>query len=298
MEEKRPAEAENIKGSDGGHSIRQPFPTWGDMLAMLGIFLAASLVAGLIMIILRSLAPGLETAAVNAAAYFIQFGAAIAGICAYRGLRGGGKCPFRFTFRWYNASMVLLGLVLLVATSVVIDPLLNLFPDRYFEMLNDMIGTGGWAVLLTVLLAPVLEEMLFRGQILEAARQRWGPAKAIMISAAVFGLVHFTCPPQMVNAFVMGIVMGYIYVLTGSLMPVILIHAANNTIAYLTMEFTGSQTTDLRSLVGSDVWYYIIYGASLVVFIASMVSMAVIAAGKGRAAKSGEEYTPEGNNRQ
>lgn len=262
------------------------FPTWFDMLAMIAVFFAASLMAGFCMNILRKAAPAMEHELVSIIVYLVQFGLAIGGTYLYRRVRGGTRRVFHFSIRWYNASLILLGLVLMLAGSVVMEPILRLFPDHYFESLNSAIGSGGWAILMTVLLAPLFEEMLFRGLILETAKQRWGTSVAILVSSLFFGLVHAPILPQMVNAFVMGVMLGYIYVLTDSLLSVIIIHAVNNALAFLFLEITGSQTTGLKDIVTSKALYWGIYAACLVVFVVSVVAMAVIATEKRR--KRGE----------
>jgi membrane protease YdiL (CAAX protease family) len=249
---------------------------------MLAIFFAATLVGALVMLLLNKVAPGTEREIVNLVVYCVQFPLAIVGIYLYRKLRSAGgvrviDSPFRFSFKWYNSALVLWGIVLIFAVSVTMEPLISLFPDRWFEMLSDAVGSGGWTVLLTVVLAPIFEETIFRGLILEPARQKWGAATGIVVSAALFGLVHAPILPQMVNAFVMGIVMGYIYVLTDSLIPVIIIHAVNNAIAYLLLEITGSQNTGMREMVGDDRIYWTLYGISAVIFIGSMIFMILAA---------------------
>lgn len=256
------------------------FPTWLDLLAMIGIFFAALLVTGACMALMQSLAPSMERELMNTIVYSLQFVLALGGIWFYRRSRGEKKAIFRFRLQWYNSSLVLLGIVLILAVSVVIEPLINLFPDHYMERLNQSIGNGGWALLMTVVLAPVFEEMLFRGLILESARTKWGASTAIVLSAALFGLVHLPILPQALNAFVMGIALGYIYVLTGSLLSVIIIHAINNGLAFLLLEMTGTQSSDLKSIIGNDLVYWIVYGGSVVIFVSVMVIMAVIATDK------------------
>ncbi len=259
------------------HPLAKRFPTWSDIIAMLVIFFAATLAGALCMTVLKRTAPGMERELVSVISYSVQFVLAIGGIYLYRRLMGGQGSPFRFAFKWYNSSLVLLGIVLIAAASIVTEPLINLFPEHWFERLNDAIGRGGWAILMTVLLAPVFEEMLFRGLILESARQRWGASAAILISAVLFGLVHAPIWPQVVNAFIMGIMLGYIYVLTDSLLSVIIIHAVNNGMAYMLLEITGDQTTDVRAMIGNDTVYWIVYAASLAIFVAALVTMAVVA---------------------
>lgn len=255
------------------------FPTWIDLVAMLAIFFAATVVAAMCMYLLGNIVPGMQREVVNVIVYTLQFVLAIGGICAYRIYRGRRgvrimDSPFRLTFKWYNSALVLAGIVLITAAGMVLEPLMNLFPDHWFERLSEAVGRGGWAVLMTVVLAPIFEETLFRGLILEPARQKWGATAGVMISAVMFGVVHAPILPQMLNAFVMGIVLGYIYVLTDSLVPVIVIHAINNAIAYILLEVTGTQDTDMRAIIGNDTVYWMVFGACAVIFVVSLVSMA------------------------
>lgn len=257
------------------------YPEWFDFFAMLVIFLAGTLAAGICMKIIGMAAPWMEREPLTAIVYTVQFAFSIGGVLVYSKLRGGTNM-FRFSIRWYNASLVLLGLVLTVAAGVVMEPVLKLFPERYFEALDTAVGRGGWAILMLVLLAPVFEETLFRGLVLEPARRKWGASAAVFISALLFGLVHYPILPQMVNAFVMGVMLGYIYVLSCSLMPVIIIHAANNALAFLSLELTGTQNSDTRMLIGNDTVYWVVYAVCVVVFAGSLISMAAATTGKRR----------------
>ena len=80
------------------------------------------------------------------------------------------------------------------------------------------------------LFAPLLEEALFRGAIQGYMMRHFKPWTAIICSALVFGLVHMN-PVQVVYATCLGVIFGWIYYRTGSLLPVILGHVLNNSIA-------------------------------------------------------------------
>ena len=62
------------------------------------------------------------------------------------------------------------------------------------------------------------------------------PRNAIIISALVFGLVHFN-PWQFIGAFLLGLVLGVVYFKTKSLLMPILLHFFNNTIAAIMMKY-------------------------------------------------------------
>jgi len=75
--------------------------------------------------------------------------------------------------------------------------------------------------------APVLEELLFRGVILRGFLRQYTRTFSILWSAALFGAAHLNVY-QMVTAFAIGIVAGWLYERCRSLWPCILLHAAYN----------------------------------------------------------------------
>lgn len=83
------------------------------------------------------------------------------------------------------------------------------------------------ATLSACVLAPVLEEMLFRGLILRGLLLRYPPSTAIVHSAALFGLAHFNVY-QFFVGLSSGLVLGLAYQRTRSLWPCVLLHAAFN----------------------------------------------------------------------
>lgn len=87
------------------------------------------------------------------------------------------------------------------------------------------------AVISTAIVPGLVEEFAFRGIVLGLLRP-YGEAFAVLASAAVFGILHGNFE-QMPFAFVVGLVLGFIRIKTGSLIVCMVIHAANNLIAVL-----------------------------------------------------------------
>jgi uncharacterized protein len=87
-----------------------------------------------------------------------------------------------------------------------------------------------------VLLAPVLEELVFRGFLIPAFLKNMSPFWAIAFSAFLFSVAHlsFSFLPVF---FFMGILLGLSYVRTKSLLPGICYHIVNNGIAFLLLTF-------------------------------------------------------------
>lgn len=108
-------------------------------------------------------------------------------------------------------------------------PLENNLTDVFSGLSRNVLGIFCLAVL-----APLLEEVLFRGAIQGVLMRYFGrPWPAIIVSALVFGVFHWN-PIQVVYATLLGIVLGWIYYRTGSLMSVIVGHVLNNTLAVVT----------------------------------------------------------------
>ncbi|MDR7271116.1 membrane protease YdiL (CAAX protease family) [Pelomonas saccharophila] len=95
------------------------------------------------------------------------------------------------------------------------------------EMFERMTSGGLISILMTCLVAPVVEEMLFRGVILRSFLRQYQRWPAILGTALLFGLVHMNIY-QCVAAFITGTLMGWLYERTRSLWPSILLHASYN----------------------------------------------------------------------
>ena len=84
------------------------------------------------------------------------------------------------------------------------------------------------------ILTPIVEEVVFRGFVLDVASERYGDWFAIFISALLFALVHLEAI-SVINAFIGGLIYGYVRIRTGSLWPSIILHFLWNTHLYLIM---------------------------------------------------------------
>ncbi|XP_015956928.1 uncharacterized protein LOC107481221 [Arachis duranensis] len=101
---------------------------------------------------------------------------------------------------------------------------------------------------ITGVLAPVLEETLFRG-FLMASMTKWVPTPvAIIISAAVFALAHLT-PGEFPQLFVLGAALGISYAQTRNLLTPITIHAFWNSGVILLLTFLLLQGYDIKELL-------------------------------------------------
>lgn len=103
-------------------------------------------------------------------------------------------------------------------------------PEFIVEMVADVFMPKGrfFSLFFTlVVVAPVTEELLFRGIILRGFLGRFKPWMAIFLSAMLFAVMHMN-PWQTLPPFVLGVIFGWFYLRTGSLWPCIVGHALNN----------------------------------------------------------------------
>lgn len=114
-------------------------------------------------------------------------------------------------------------------------PLKNNLTDLFVGLSHNPLG-----IISLAFLGPLLEEVLFRGAIQGLLMRYFGrPWPAIIVAALVFGVFHMN-PVQIVYATLLGIVFGWIFYRTGSLMSVIVGHVLNNSLAVITTAAFGS----------------------------------------------------------
>ena len=135
-----------------------------------------------------------------------------------------------------------------------------------------------WGYVAVGILAPLAEEVVFRGAILRtllgimSKKNHW---VAIMISAAIFGVVHANLA-QFINALLMGLLLGWMYYRTGSLVPGILLHWVNNTMAYVLTNIMPQSDGKLIDLFhGDEKTMYYSVGFSLCIMIPSFIQMII-----------------------
>ena len=282
--EQNSAQTENIQEQEnvsqpytepcGRKSQKHMYPTGFDLLVIVGILAFSALAVGFLSTVAMlfwtdkmSEHSGLLTAAT----YFAMMGTAIVLTLLHRSKRNTQPLKL-FRSGRINSPLILSGIILIFISGIVIEPVINMFPDKYMDMLNDTIGTNGWSILMTVIMAPVMEETLFRGIIQSSVSQRYGAITGIVLSSLIFGAFHII-PQQAVNAFVVGLILGYIYYRSGSLSTVIFIHAANNAIAMLTLQLLGPNAdVSLQHLITNPVLYWITYGFAVILFGMCVVS--------------------------
>ena len=105
-------------------------------------------------------------------------------------------------------------------------PTLN---DGLYEYLEEYLLNTSYIFIFisTCIIAPIFEEILYRGVLLNGLLKKYNYKKAIIYSALIFGIAHMNLP-QGVNAFFLGVIIGLAYYYTRSIYLCMAMHFVNN----------------------------------------------------------------------
>jgi len=122
------------------------------------------------------------------------------------------------------------------------------------EALFARMAAGDLATMLLVcLIAPVVEEMLFRGIILRSFLHQYERQRSIWGSAALFGAAHLNVY-QFAAALLVGALSGWLYERGRSLLPCIALHAAFNTAVTVLQRSRGDDAPPLHEVASPAAW--------------------------------------------
>lgn len=128
--------------------------------------------------------------------------------------------------------MVVIGFHLLVSNYF--NFYYTFFPNETdaTKNLTLMMNSGFLGFISVCLVAPVVEEVLFRGIILRGLLGNYNKASALLFSSVLFSLFHIN-PDQLFHTFVCGLFLGWLYIATFSLWTSVLAHILFNIVAYI-----------------------------------------------------------------
>ena len=163
---------------------------------------------------------------------------------------------------WLSIPLIIAGMLFLNLCSEFLG-LPDLMQDTFFAMSRNVFG-----IISITIMAPLVEELLFRGAIQgHLLRKGMNPWGALFIASAIFGIIHMN-PIQIPFAFAIGMIFGWLYYRTGSLVPGIVGHFLNNSIACIqmaTMSKEDMNTTTIEWLGEGPT--YALFALSFVVLI-------------------------------
>ena len=217
-----------------------PYSNWGPWVGVLGVVLAlgTGVVMGIPSAIIGAKPNGDLTTFGNVG---VQLATASGSCwCRWRSRRSAGRRRSRRScggsgvrrFRpstaakWTAAAIGAYLLFALLYSSLVVEP--------HQEDIADGFGPIPVQVLLIVIAAPISEEICFRGMLFGGLRERLPRFAAALLAGLIFGGLHALTGVTAVPPLIFfGFVLALLYEKTGSILPCILLHMLNNSVALL-----------------------------------------------------------------
>lgn len=138
----------------------------------------------------------------------------------------GVRRPQGGAWKWMLAGIGAYLLFAIAYTALVGEP--------HQKDIAENFGAVPVQILLIVIAAPISEEVCFRGFLFGGLRERLPRLAAALISALIFGGLHATTGVSAVPPLIFfGFVLALLYERTGSILPGILLHMLNNSVALL-----------------------------------------------------------------
>ena len=149
-----------------------------------------------------------------------------------------------FKFNSVSVSLWIAMIIFMIGFVIVsseLDNLVNYFlpmPEMLRDIFEDIMTNQlfVFAIIVMGIIPGFMEELFFRGLILDGLNRNYSPRKAIIISALLFGIIHLN-PWQFYGGFIIGVFSAWICIKTNSILLSIYIHFFNNTLYTITVKY-------------------------------------------------------------
>lgn len=216
-----------------------PYANWGPWAAVLGVLLAlgTGIVLSVPVAIVDQPASGEDLSDVANA--LVQLATALGfllvpfAIAAGRGAtvrRAASQLGLRrfrpSAVKWMFAAIGAYLLFAILYTAI--------FGQPEQKDIAEEFGTVPVQILLIVVAAPISEEVCFRGMLFGGLRERWPRIAAALLSGLIFGGLHAVTGLSAVPPLIaFGFILALLYEKTGSIVPGIILHMLNNSVALI-----------------------------------------------------------------
>ena len=241
----RPPHKESPVGRDPpptGPPLERPEPAFPTVLHAVGLLLLVLIFQALIaipfeMVELEEGTPLSRHPGSLATINLLAFGA----VLAWATRRTGAGLRDVYPLEVIGMGRLVLIAALILGSSILLSDIDNLVrssfppPEAFVDLFENVLSAERTPIgtfLALVVVAPVTEELLFRGLILRGFLANYGQGVALVLSALLFALIHVN-PWQLLPAFTAGLILAWLAVETGSLVPCIFAHAVNNSAGFL-----------------------------------------------------------------
>lgn len=222
---------------------RPPFPGFWGATGLVLLILTLQLGSGMVLGVVSTLTdiPLEEHPLTLGAINLVSMACALVAALAIAGRPVAATLALRgFPVAWCLPVLITAAGVHFVASDLA-NAMLYLLPppEQLTGTLEMLLGLNErpWSAAVTlIIIAPIGEELVFRGVILDGLRRRYRAATAVGLSAFLFAVMHAN-PWQIPPTFAIGLVFGWWRLRGGSIHPCILGHALHNALAWLAGQF-------------------------------------------------------------
>lgn len=169
--------------------------------------------------------------------------------------------PIVHSIKGLDPVTIFAGVVLIVAITVVMSPLSELLPED-----SRSFPVGPWTMLSVVVLAPLFEELIFRGRLYNILGRTISPLFSALLSAFMFGAIHLE-PIVVIEGFVVGLVFSYYYIQKSSILTPMILHGCSNALAYALTILSYRDESLLKLLDGHELLSTIAYVVSAIIVL-------------------------------
>ena len=199
------------------------------------------------------------------------------------------KLSLKRTFRLNKIGIK--NIVLIFVITILMYPIASFFQNLFVNILNSFMPFNPyvlpeeiskipflWSIFFIAIVPGICEEIMFRGTILKAY-EKLGIKKAIIISAVLFGMFHFSLI-NLIAPAILGIVFGIMVYKTNSIYSSMLAHALNNSIALILNYFMMKNVDFINEITiqqtEADILQTIISFAIMLIFIIALIKVVKI----------------------
>lgn len=250
-------------------SLYNPYPNVGQAWFALLIVAICQIISAVWLLLFEE-----EGALVTFLIYSTGMGLSLLTLVVLRRAQEEPGCPL---FQTDKVPLPVYALIILSipAMMMVSGPIANLLPvpDYYIEKLQEVVGRADLMTFLTLAIAaPIFEELIFRGIILDGMLRHTTSTKAIAYSAIIFSIAHMN-PVQVPQTLLLGAFIGWIYYRTRSVWPCIFIHFINNGSVFLLTMSSDVESMSEASVPDISYWTYLIILATGLIILSGIVKM-------------------------
>lgn len=233
------------------------YPSISSSILVLLMFVGFTLVFGIPFVILSEYTSLMNKDVANAFAYVIPMLAVI--YVVYRKIKNENELEevFNFDLGGITKYLFIVPLTLIMMLWVDLFASLIPMPDWAVKLFEEAFNLSTPNIIMISIFAPLLEEILVRGLVLRGYLLNYTPNKAIIASAIFFGAIHLN-PWQFVAGFISGLFLGYLYYKTQSLIPSMLVHFINNSLAVVFSIYYTNADASFKDMLGTQTYYAIL----------------------------------------